>query len=408
MLTIGVLLVEGCAASREGRERHVPAREALRPLTVIAIGDVGESNSALRGNASYLTDMYTGQHDAGVYDAMIFLGDNFYETGLNVPARDVESKVNSVLGPFRVPFSGLGKGNVHAIPGQHDWYARNALERSILFGLITISEGPVGLSEKGNKREADIPEWTYYYRLPGQACYPLGGGSQDSVQFVFFDSALLLRTDPSTWRRALDSLETILGTSKDRHGIIWRILCVHHPFYSVGEHGGYAMWDDEAADVVYLTSCDRDSNAVGYLKNWLDPEDLCATKYRQYVDSLKVAIQRSGAKIQLVLSGHDHSLQLLSYANKDLDYDGWPRVHIISGAGSRQSRVKRPAPPFEYTSVQPKPEKEGYSIPGFAQLEFRNGKLRAMFFSGNSGDPIDMGGGKKEFWIDHTGALLDQ
>jgi hypothetical protein len=91
-----------------------------------------------------------------------------------------------------------------------------------------------------------------------------------------------------------------------------------------------------------------------------------------------------------------------------LEYAGWPRIHIISGAGSRQSRVKKPVPPFEFTSVQPGPEKEGYSIPGFAQLEFRNDKLRVMFFSGNSGDPIDMGGGKKEFWIDHQGTLLDE
>ncbi len=67
-----------------------PQGNAQEPLTVIAIGDAGESGSILRGNSTYLSEMYTGQHDAGPYQALFFLGDNFTPTGLNVPASSVE------------------------------------------------------------------------------------------------------------------------------------------------------------------------------------------------------------------------------------------------------------------------------------------------------------------------------
>jgi hypothetical protein len=400
-----ILLYDGCAIPRETHQSS--GDSSTPPLTIVAIGNAGETGSALRGNATYITDMYTGRHNAGTFDAMIILGNNFYDTGLNISASDVDGKVRSILGPFTIPFEGLGRSNVHAIPGNHDWYARNAIQKSLLFGLITISDFPVGLSEKGNKRAAALGQWTYYYRMPGQAFYALGGEARDSVQFVFFDSALMLRTDPPTWRGALDSLERILAGTRGRAGIGWRVLCVHHPFYTVGEHAGYSVWDDESSSVTYLTPCDKDSNSVGFLKNWLDPQDLCTEKYRLYVDSMKAAIQRSGTEVQLVLAGHDHSMQLLYYPHKDTLYSGWPRIHVVSGAGAKPTRVKFPAPPYEYTSAQRRPEKEGESVPGFAQLRFVGNRLRIVFFNANDGEIVDMGG-KKEFWIDRNGVLLGE
>jgi hypothetical protein len=354
----------------------------------------------------YLTDMITGRHDAGTYDVMIFLGDNFYETGLNIPADDVPGRIKSVLGPYEEAFAALGKTNVHAIPGNHDYYLRNALEKSLLFGLINISEGPIGLTDKGNKREAEIEYWTYYHHMPGHALYPIAENSRDSVQLVFFDSALLLRTDPARWRPALDSLRRLLGSTVNRPGIRWRILSAHHPFHSLGEHAGYSEWDEEDSVVAYLTRCDKDSNAVGWIKNWLDPEDLCAEKYRQYVDSVKTVIDASGAKVQVILSGHDHSLQLLYYPGKVNTLS--PQVQIVSGAGARPTRVRFPVPPNEYTASQTKPEKEGYSLPGFVQFRFTSERLRVVFFNSRNGDPIDMGGGKEEFWIGLDGKLLSE
>jgi hypothetical protein len=375
---------------------------------VLALGDAGEAGSALRACGSYVTDMHTGRHDGGAFDAMIFLGDNFYNIGLNGPLKDVDGKVKDVLGRFRVPLADLGKANVHAIAGNHDYYARNLLETSLLFGLISIADGPIGLTDRGNQRAAALKEWTYYHRLPGEATYPLVPGSRDSAQFIFFDSALPLRTDPTTWHPALDSLAKLLAASRERSGVLWRILCVHHPIYTVGEHGGYSVWNDETNTVDYLTQCDKDSNAMGWVKNMLDPEDLCADKYRQYLDSLRAVVHASGVRLQLSLAGHDHSLQLLHYPDRDTEINGWPDVHVVSGAASKPSLVKLPNPPREFTSAQTDPKDEGESVPGFVQLRFEGERLRIAFFNARSGDWLDMGGGTKEFWLNNAGNLITQ
>jgi hypothetical protein len=188
---------------------------------------------------------------------------------------------------------------------------------------------------------------------------------------------------------------------------MWRVFCAHHPFHSIGEHAGYSVWNDETNTVDYLPRCDKDSNAYAWFKNSLDPEDLCTDKYKQYVDSVKAVIHTAGVHVQLAMSGHDHSLQLLSYPERNSDTPEFPKVQIVSGAGSKPARVKCSSPPFEYASSQTDPRKEGESYPGFVQLQFGSDKLRIKFFNAKSGDWLDMGGGKKEFWLDINGVLLN-
>ena len=392
------MMAVGCSSSAIVQ----PGEE--KTLTVIAIGDAGEAGSAMRGSAKYVNDMYSGQHDGGKPDAMIFLGDNFYPTGLNIPADEVHSTVKKILGPFRETFEGLGRKNVHSIPGNHDYYARNAIEKSLLFGLITIEAGPNGISERGNEREKAIEWWTYHYKMPAEVTYPIRDGSGDSAQFIFYDSSLPLRTDISTWKPALDSLQRLLAASSYRKGIVWRILALHHPWYSVGEHGGYSVWDDVQLKVVYLPNCDKDSNVVHWFINDIDPQDLCAQKYQAMLSSLKSVIRASGAKVHLSLSGHEHNLQLLSYPEKNPECAECPTVHIVSGAGAKSTIAKLPAPPREYTSAQK--SRRGEPLNGFAQLRFEMDRLRIVFFDAAKGETIDMGGGKKEFWINRDGNLL--
>ena len=377
-------------------------------LTVIAMGNAGESGSILRGNSAYISEMYTGQHDAGHYQALFFLGDNFTPTGLNVPASSVEGDIASSLRPFQVPMDGLGRGRVHALPGEHDYYSRNALESSVFFGLIKHQEGPSGMSSKGNERAAQISGWTFHFGMPARLALPLEAGSADSAEFIFFDSALLLRSEPATWRPVLDSLRRMLAAEKESKGVLWRVLCTHHPLASVGEHGGYTEWDEDEGVVGYLTSCDKDSNPSGWVRNWLDPEDLCAPRYRQYIDSLMEAVREGQVAVQAVLSSHDRSLQLLDAGIPAEHCSFCPRVQIVSGAGSEVSRVKFPSPPHEFTAALPLPREEGFSAPGFVQMQFTQDRLRLVFYSGKSGNPIDMGGGHTEFWIDRQGTLLVQ
>ncbi len=393
-----------CACSNQEATED---QRSNNPFAVIAIGDVGEPGSDLRANSQLLANMLTQKHDAGQFDAMIFLGDNFYNTGLNVRADEVDGLVKDVLGPFKISLEALGRKNVHAIAGNHDYYARNAFETSALFGLIDIQEGPIGLTDKGNKRASALKQWTYYYGMPAEVCYPTNSGLTDSVQFIFVDSALPLRTNANTWTPALDSLRKLLRASAARKGITWRILCMHHPMYSVGEHAGFSEWNDETNTVEYLTQCDKDSNAVGWMKNWFDPEDLCAEKYGAFMDSLKGAINETGVRIQAALTGHEHSLQLLNYQDRDRDCEGCPKIHIVSGAGSKSERVKFPSPPIEFTAANTTPSKEGISAIGFARLIFSADSMRVTFFNARTIAPQDMGGGMKEFTITPDGRLTN-
>src|SRR5512140_1813291 len=163
ILCLAVAILMLCLDSSGSAQPSVPGSRT--PLTVIAIGNAGESGSNLRGNSTYLSEMYTGRHDAGQYQAMSFLGDNFTPTGLNIPASSVEGEIASFLRPFQVPMDGLGRAREHALPGEHDYYSRNALESSVFFGLIKHQEGPSGMSSKGNERAAQIPGWTFHYGM---------------------------------------------------------------------------------------------------------------------------------------------------------------------------------------------------------------------------------------------------
>ncbi len=395
-----VLLLFACTGCSQNETLH----EARRTLTVVALGDAGEEGSILRANAHLVNDMYSGRHDGGIPDVLLFLGDNFYPIGLNVPKDEVESLVQNILGPFRPTFEGLGQSNVHAIAGNHDYYTRNAIDKSIVFGLIRVTAGPVGLSDRGNRRSRAIGWWTYHAGMPSEAVYPVGPDAQDSVQFIFYDSALPLRTEPAAWHPGLDSLRRLLTRSATRTGIVWRVLCQHHPWFSVGMHGGYSLWDDESENVTFLSNCNKDSNAVQWFLNSVDPQDLCAEKYQAQLDSLRSVIRASGARIHFTLTGHDHSLQLLSYPDRESDCPECPTLHIISGAGAKPGIVKLPAPPREFTSSQP--AQQGRSHAGFAHLQFSPETVRVVFFSALQGEMIDMGGGTKEFFIDRSGRLV--
>ncbi|MGH7452786.1 MAG: metallophosphoesterase, partial [bacterium] len=344
----------------------------------------------------------------------IFLGDNFYKTGLNFesnknPQEETPKKINSVLGPFYLLMRELGGGNVHAVAGNHDYYAELVVNKSFLWGLFSVDALPVGITNKGNQRADTISSWTYHYGLPQHALFPVDRSTGDSLQIIFFDSAVLLRTKLETWRPYFAALERLLVSTKSRPQIKWRIMAAHHPLYSLGEHSGYSVWDPEARTVRYLNHCDPDSDIVGYFTNFADPEDLCAERYRAYRDSLFATIQRSGVAIQLFMAGHDHSLQLLYYPDHAPDFPTSPKVHLISGAGAKASRVRSPAPGLgEYTWPDNNSKQRGKSRYGFARIDIQAEQLHVRMFDGKTGKELDMGAGRTALFVKPDGTLAER
>jgi len=394
-----------CAAC--GQSKQPAGENQSGDFSLVAIGDAGEKNEILKNNAAAMTALFRQDR----FEALLFLGDNFYLTGLNVdPDKDfrkeVPQKIKEVLGPFREVMAGLGRQNVHAVAGNHDYYKSLVVNRSFLFGLFSIEAMPVGITNKGNQRADTISSWIYHYGLPKQAIYQTDRQSKDSLQIIFFDSAILLRTQPHTWRPYLAQFQRLLVATKNRPKIKWRVLAMHHPLYSVSEHGGYSEWDSETRTVNYVNRCDADSAAVSYFYNTVDPEDLCAPRYRAYHDSVLAVIQRSGVRVQMALAGHDHALQFLYYPDLNSSCDNCPKIHVVSGAGAKANRVKSASPvKGEFTCPDSLPQRQGKSRSGFVRLDFQAGRLRARFFNGKTKREIDMGGERKEFLIQADGTL---
>jgi hypothetical protein len=221
---------------------------------------------------------------------------------------------------------------------------------------------------------------------------------------LFFDSAILLRTEAERWAASLDSLHRLLLRHKQDPNVKWRVLFVHHPFYSLGPHGGYSVWDDSAMAVKYLTPCNLDSNALGYAINAITPEDLCAPRYRAYIDSMQAVIHRSGVRVQLMVSGHEHNLQLLYYPDKDSDCAECPKVHVVSGAGAQANEVKSPTPEREWTWPANTAKAEGQSRYGFVRFDLKNETLRVRFFDGKNGELLKIEG-KGEALVNEEGEV---
>jgi Calcineurin-like phosphoesterase len=345
-------------------------------VTLAAIGDAGESGGQLNDVARHMAARYSAASGRKL-DGLLFLGDNFYPIGLNdgseaEAAARIEYRVSW---PFAPVLAALGRGTVHAVTGNHDYYAKRRFFRN------------VGFSEKGNERARRLGPWTYHYGCePGEAVFE-AAGTGARVQVLFFDSAREVEDEGGecpAFARLAERLQ-----ASHAAGVPWHVIAVHHPPETVGEHG----------------EC----------RSGCPKQDLHAPRYERYVRDLRAAIAKSGVPVQLVVGGHDHSLQLLARP-ADPGCSGCPRVHVVSGAASKVTRVVEPDPAaFEFTAVVPgskgqaaagRPRKPQRALPGFVELAFTADRLAATFIDGRDGSELDMGGGRRRFWIDRAGQLL--
>jgi hypothetical protein len=384
---ITMLLVLFCAAGVLNAQRATP-------LTFFAIGDAGLAGPTLTGSADAMRLWAISLNlEKTPLSLLFFLGDNFYPIGLNQPEPIRKGLIESVLGPHRELMTSLGRENVHAVAGNHDYFCR------------TINGIPMNTCWAGNRYEDSIDLWSYHYYYPTSLRRSLFKGSRDSAELILFDSAVLLTCDAHEWRDLLDSLENILRASASSRGVKWRIIMAHHSPYTVGEHGGWRRWLPSENRVGYMGNCINERHdPFRYVQEFFSSQDNCAPRYRAYSDSLMAVIDRSGAKVQALMAGHDHSLQLLYYPERNCD--NCPKVFVISGAGAKRDRVKSPNPPYEFSHPLNNPKDQGRSAGGFAVCQFNDNRLTVRFIDAVAGEVLDMGG-TRTFEIDESGKLLD-
>jgi len=280
-LAAALVLIAPCVAIRW---QEAPPPSAAPIVSLLAVGDTGDQPTwlpALDKQRAVAAGMESEDRRAAV-DALVLLGDNFYESGL-----DPENLVDRVRGNLVEPFchfvelagprsaevlSGCPAAReqrparpIYAVLGNHD--SRNA--------------------ESPQLEEEVVPLLVSNWRLSGKPIetIELEGG----VSLLLIDSTPLERGgDPGPLR---DALRASRGP--------WRILAAHHPI-----------------------GTDR---ALGY-KN-----DRGVGHYGELVQQ---AIREAQVDVQLMLGGHEHNLQLLR-----VDPPG-PRVVVVSGAGSRPRPLK--------------------------------------------------------------------
>jgi len=328
---------------------------------------------------------------------------------------------------------------VHAVAGNHDYY-------SGALSLAGVNVLPTGFSTEGNEycraRGLLTPEerqaiendaspqappsqatpakpvqtsrpwrWRYHFDLPHHEYWPIDPARPDGpeIHVVFFDSAAIVRAAENCGRRklqcpgapvdeddpenplscvraqaALCRLQEHLDSEKDRPAVRWRVFVAHHPFWTVGAHGGY-IWSAVEGEAVWTDQCSKAVDPQGWFKNMqFDPEDECSPGWAWYIDQLRT-ILKDRAPFDLALMGHDHSLQLIQPGDKDAL--ALARLQIVSGAGAKRSVVRGPGPRLNksprlervYTAST---EKEGESRSGFAAVRFYADRMQIQFFDG--------------------------
>jgi hypothetical protein len=252
---------------------------------------------------------------------VVFLGDNIYPAGLELPGEAGHEHGKRVLD---AQIASVGDAQGFFTLGNHDW-DQGKPER----GWQVANAQTQYLSSHS-------PNISVH---PGGTCAgPEVVDFGDQIRFVFIDLwAGIYQIDMNDQHQAgcayragegriLNRIAEIFEASKEREVI----LVTHAPMMTAGPHGGYFPWREH---VFPLRVFHRDlwiplpiigsifplSRILGVTNT-----DLMSANYQQYIQQTK-EIFRPGMP-SLVAAGHEHSLQI--------HIDPIGVMHAVSGAGS--------------------------------------------------------------------------
>jgi hypothetical protein len=252
-------------------------------LSILAVGDVGDPPGLLAILERQQAVGRALEHEdrRAPVDALVFLGDNFYEHGI---ARDdfVQRLRGNLVAPY-CRFVELAGPRSDALRGACP--AGDARPRPPLYAVLGNHDTQT--AESRELQTGEIAQYVSNWRMPAAAAEVVELGS--GVSLVLFDSNQLVGGgDPAPLR---DALRAARGP--------WRIVAAHHPIgTSRDEHYGKAR-------------------GVG-----------------AYGERVRQAIREADVEVHVMLAGHEHNLQLLR-----VDPPG-PRLVVVSGAGARPKKVR--------------------------------------------------------------------
>ena len=298
---------------------HAAAQDDVQ-YRVILIGDAGEINPTQQAIIKdAISKSIPGKTIA------LFLGDNIYPRGLELPPDKKEAALNIL----RSQYEGLRKNGVpvYFVPGNHDW----------------DKSGPAGykkMMETNTFINAQLDSLLQV--IPGDACPgPYELPVTDNLVIVAMDSEWWLypynkQSDKSdcpckTKRDVLGMLNDIV--QRNRNKTI--IFATHHPFNSYGTHGGYYTFKEH---LFPLTDLNKNLYiplpVIGSLypilrKTFPPAEDLGNVLYKDMKQSVDDILKTHPNVIHV--AGHEHTLQLIQ---GDI-------LQVVSGAGCKETPVKK-------------------------------------------------------------------
>ena len=295
------------------------------PVTLLAIGDIGEPH----GRDPRLHASMAKRLDGADGAPIVVLGDVFYSHGLlgfclsedkrssragcNRPG-PIDAQLDSILGPYARKLAGHP---VVAMAGNHDHAGDPLATQNACARIPALASG-----------------WRYVSRgCELDDARPIALLDAGHVVVVMIDSEAML-VDADFRARTNEALHAEQARLRQERPEVWLVLAAHHPLESYGLHNGAEP----------LTALHKDLYPVlgTLLAPILLPIEWATGSGDQQLYQWRNRSLRRGiyealgtAPVDLVLSGHDHSLQLV-----ELEHPG-ARWQVISGEGAKHTRVKR-------------------------------------------------------------------
>lgn len=343
--------------------------------TVFLIGDAGAPSSAKQEPVLKLLESQIYKRDtvknplkgkdsilyqSSEKDAVIFLGDNIYETGLpEISAEDRKEKERRIGEQLKIVKN--FKGKKIFIPGNHDW------NESRPGGLAALNREEAFIESALDSTDSFLPSNGCAGPVEIQMGTDLVIIVIDSEWWLSKFSKPLAPDNGCTSANRLDVIEQmkdIVVRNKGKN----IVLAQHHPLFSNGTHGGHFSLKDYffpltlVRENLYIPLPIIGSIYPLLRQYGISRQDLSNKDYQQ----LKKAELKSleDEKNLVIVTGHEHALQLNKYKNIN---------HIISGAGSKStSLIKGNDAIFSYG---------GGGAKGFSKLNYyTNGQCWVEFW----------------------------
>jgi hypothetical protein len=285
-------------------------------------------------------------------DAIVLLGDNFYEEGLR-EERLVSQLRQNLVEPY-CRFLAFGAPRSAEV---EDACRVPAAERRAVPFLAVLGNHDYKSAESPGLQQETVPRFVANWRVPGALAeaFTLGEG----VDLVLVDSERLVNGAGGSGPADAAPVRAALARTRGP----FRIVAAHHPMA---------------------------------MANGQDHEPEGAEM--RYREAMRRVIAESGVPVQLFLSGHVHNLQVLEMSAPA------PPLHVVSGGGGRPRPVRFDTPERRF----------GLATTGFARIDLvrRDGadRLVASLFEtaqrplyGNPPPAL-----RARFSVDAQGALKDE